>query len=392
MEDLVVLAITMITLGQIGFCLPQLLLRASRIQTYLPLAIFFVANGIIALGPLIFLLFPTWDKIYIAAIFPAWLLLAPSLWLYVEGLTSNIPWHIQPKHIVHLVPFILGLIVAGLLSHLPLEIHRSIFHDGADIDSGFPLVVVVSMFLAMLLWAVQSGFYVARIVIHLSKYRKQLKELFASNEQRELGWLSWVLMIIAGTWLFAFTSLVSTLVRDNALFGYRLGSTLMMVLVWTLAYWGLRQKPGFEGRYTGDEIDLSTSARYVSTMDNKYQRSALGKEQAQRIADKINAAMELEQLHLDSSLSLHKLAQHVAISPNYISQTLNETMETNFFDFVNKWRIESAKPKIIANEDTVLNIALEVGFNARSSFYKVFKKETGQTPTEYRNSHRTHSS
>jgi AraC-like DNA-binding protein len=62
-------------------------------------------------------------------------------------------------------------------------------------------------------------------------------------------------------------------------------------------------------------------------------------------------------------------------------------METNFFDFVNKWRIETAKPKIIANEDTVLNIAFGVGFNARSSFYKVFKKETGKTPTEFRKSY-----
>jgi YesN/AraC family two-component response regulator len=122
-------------------------------------------------------------------------------------------------------------------------------------------------------------------------------------------------------------------------------------------------------------------------IDKKYDRSALSEEQSQRIADKINATMQQEQLHLDSSLSLHKLAQHVAISPNYISQTLNETMGTNFFDFVNKWRIETAKPKIIANEDTVLNIAMEVGFNARSSFYKVFKKEIGKTPTEYRKSH-----
>ena len=392
MEDLVVLAITMMTLGQIGFCLPQFLLRAFRIQAYLPLVVFFASNGIIALGPLIFLLFPTWDRIYIAAIFPVWLLLAPSLWLYVEGLTSNIPWRIQPKHIVHLIPFMSGLIVAGLLSQLPLEVHRSIFHDSADIESGFPLVVVVSMFLAMLLWAVQSGFYVIRIVIHLSKYRKQLKELFASNEHRELGWLSWVLMIIAGTWLFAFSSLVSTLVQENTLFGYSFGSTLLMVLVWTLAYWGLRQKPGFEGRYTESEIDLPSSSPVVSTEDKKYQRSALGKDQAQRIAEKINAAMELEQLHLDPSLSLHKLAQHVAISPNYISQTLNETMETNFFDFVNKWRIETAKPKIIANDDTVLNIALEVGFNARSSFYKVFKKETGKTPTEFRKAYLANSS
>lgn len=373
------------TLGQIGFCLPQLLSRSLLTQTYFPLAIFFVANGVIALGPGVLLLTP-WYTFYVASIFPAWLLLAPSFWLYVEGLTSDIPWRIRPKQAIHFIPFVFGLIVAGLITSLPLEFHQAIFNDEADIDAGFPLIVVVSMFLAMLLWAVQSGYYVIQIIIRLSKYRKQLKDLFASNEQRELGWLSWVLFIIAGTWLFSFASLMSTLLQDNSLFGYRFGFTLLLILVWTLAYWGLRQKPGFEGRYVNTEPETSVAISSEPTIDKKYVRSALSKEQAQRIADKINATMKQEQLHLDSSLTLHKLARHVAISPNYISQTLNEAMGTNFFDFVNRWRIETAKPKIIANEDTVLNIALEVGFNARSSFYKVFKKETGKTPTEFRKS------
>jgi hypothetical protein len=39
----------MATLGQIGFCLPQLLSRAFHTPTYFPLATFFVANGVIAL-------------------------------------------------------------------------------------------------------------------------------------------------------------------------------------------------------------------------------------------------------------------------------------------------------------------------------------------------------
>jgi YesN/AraC family two-component response regulator len=116
----------------------------------------------------------------------------------------------------------------------------------------------------------------------------------------------------------------------------------------------------------------------------KYQRSALNTEQSNRIANKINDIMRKDKLYLDSCLSLQKLSNTIAISPNYISQTLNETLSTNFFDFINKWRIDAAKPKILANKDTVLNIALEVGFNARSSFYKAFKQETGKTPSEFR--------
>ncbi|MDB1125113.1 helix-turn-helix domain-containing protein [Vibrio algarum] len=389
MEDLVVLAIAMMTVGQIGFCLPQFLLRSLHTQTYFPLAMFFFANAVIASGPAVFSLVPAWKTICIALIFPAWLLLGPSFWLYVEGLTSDSPWRMQPKHAIQLIPFIYGLIVAGLIISLPLEMRQVIFGNETDVNSGFPLVVIISMFLAMMLWALQSAYYVIRIIIRLSRYRKQLKDLFASNEQRELGWLSWLLLIIAGTWSFSFANLMSTLIQNNTLFGYRYGFTMLLILVWTLAYWGLRQKPGFEGRYINDKSVKSAVTSSGPVVDKKYERSALNKDQALRIADKINATMAKEQLHLDSSLSLHKLAQHIAISPNYISQTLNETMETNFFDYVNKWRIESAKPKLIANEDTVLNIALEVGFNARSSFYKVFKKETGMTPTEFRKSHST---
>ncbi|ORT51155.1 hypothetical protein ST37_07335 [Vibrio sp. qd031] len=397
LDDLVALAITMVILGQIGFCFPQFLIRAFHTQTYLPLAVFFLATAVIVLGPAVSLFKPGWSAAYVATIFPAWLILAPAFWLYVEGLTSDIPWRIQTRHALQLFPFIFGVIVAGLILSLPPEIHQAIFNDGADIDSGFPLIVVISMFVAMLIWLAQSGYYVFRIIIRLSSYRKQLKDLFASNEQRELGWLSWVLIIISGTWLFSFASLVSTLVQDNPLFGYRFGLTLILILVWTLAYWGLRQKPGFDGRYMDDEPDrnnvqeggnkseLESNITAKKIAVNKYERSALSSDQAQRIADKINATMEQEQLHLDSSLSLHKLARHVAISPNYISQTLNETMGTNFFDFVNRWRIETAKPKIIENKESVLNVALEVGFNARSSFYKAFKKETGKTPTEFRN-------
>lgn len=397
MEDLVVFAIAMVTLGQVAFCIPQLLSRASDHHSYIPLALFFVANGIIAVGPAVFSLLPSSETLYIAAIFPAWLLLAPALWLYVEGLTSDSPWRIEPKHSVHLLPFGVGLVLTGLIISLPLEIRQGIFFGDVDIDSGIALVVVLGLFLSMIIWAGQSGYYMLLILVRLSHYRKQLKDLFASNEQRELGWLTWVLLVTAGTWLFAFASLFSTLVSEHPLFGYRFGYLLLLILVWSLAHWGLRQKPGFEGRYqnpdietdieTNIETEIETDSTPPTDKDKKYQRSALGDEQAHRIADKITAAMEQEQLHLDPGLSLQTLAQHLAISPNYISQTLNDTMGTTFFDFVNKWRIESAKPKIIANEDTVLNIAMDVGFNARSSFYKVFKKETGNTPTEFRKLH-----
>ena len=116
----------------------------------------------------------------------------------------------------------------------------------------------------------------------------------------------------------------------------------------------------------------------------KYQRSALDEEQSSLIATKIEKAMREDEIYLDASLSLQKLAKHIFTSPNYISQTLNETQGVNFFDYVNKYRLGAAKRMLEQSNDSVLDIAMRVGFNAKSSFYSAFKKETGQTPSQYR--------
>ncbi|NVJ61116.1 MAG: AraC family transcriptional regulator [Gammaproteobacteria bacterium] len=45
-----------------------------------------------------------------------------------------------------------------------------------------------------------------------------------------------------------------------------------------------------------------------------------------------------------------------------------------------------AKELLIANQDqniSILSQALECGFNSEASFYRIFKKHTGQSPTQY---------
>jgi len=76
----------------------------------------------------------------------------------------------------------------------------------------------------------------------------------------------------------------------------------------------------------------------------------------------------------------------ISTSPNYISQTLNESIGMNFFDYVNKYRVEMAKHQLQHSSNTVLDIAMNVSFNAKSSFYTAFKKVAQQAPSQYRKS------
>ena len=120
----------------------------------------------------------------------------------------------------------------------------------------------------------------------------------------------------------------------------------------------------------------------------KYQRSALYDEMADKIQQQLTAAMAQDHLYLDASLSLPKLAKHIFVSPNYVSQTLNQKLGVSFFDYVNSYRVNAAKELLCNSNDTVLDIAMNVGFNAKSSFYTAFQKETGCTPSQYRKTSR----
>jgi AraC-like DNA-binding protein len=70
-----------------------------------------------------------------------------------------------------------------------------------------------------------------------------------------------------------------------------------------------------------------------------------------------------------------------------LSQIINEYYQQNFFDFVNSYRIEAVKSKLQKPDYdaySLLAIAYECGFGSKSSFNRIFKNITGQTPTQYK--------
>ncbi|MEM6318074.1 MAG: helix-turn-helix domain-containing protein [Bacteroidota bacterium] len=56
-------------------------------------------------------------------------------------------------------------------------------------------------------------------------------------------------------------------------------------------------------------------------------------------------------------------------------------------DFINRYRVQEVQAKLVDSKFdhyTILGIAQEAGFNAKSTFYTAFKKVTGMTPSAYR--------
>ncbi|WP_121329233.1 AraC family transcriptional regulator [Flavobacterium sp. 81] len=97
--------------------------------------------------------------------------------------------------------------------------------------------------------------------------------------------------------------------------------------------------------------------------------------------------METEKPFLEFGLSLVKLAGSMKISTHILSYVINNGFGENFYQFINRYRIEEAKKLMIDSETdrlSLLGIGFSVGFNSKTVFNTTFKKVTGQTPSEYK--------
>jgi len=95
-----------------------------------------------------------------------------------------------------------------------------------------------------------------------------------------------------------------------------------------------------------------------------------------------------QHIYTDSTLSREKIAEELGISAGYVSQIVNTITGDNFANYINNYRVEAVK-EMISNPEyenyNLLAMGLESGFTSKTTFYKAFKKITGQTPNEYKN-------
>ena len=369
-------------LGVIGLTIQQLLPQLAQRRFLLPLLLVLSALALIISGPLIFGTLPGLSFIYIATLPVTFLVLPASLLLYTRALTASTPWRWQWRDIRVFWPQLLAIPLALLIVTLPVEQQQALFFaDDAELQ-GQQLITAVLFFIATLLWLLLSLVSVLRIALIIKGYRQQLKQVFAADSGKRLGWLGALMGILLLTWCYAV--LVFLLPEPSPWFSEAGVLLLALVLVWLLCSCGLNQQPGFAELAAAPQAEAEPDEAMTTTDNAKYQRSALGEAQAQRIAAKVQQAVYSGQLYLDPALTLYKLAEHIGVSAQYLSQTLNQTLQQSFYDYINEARIVAAKQLLQQTDDSALNIAMAVGFNARSSFYKAFKVSTGLTPAQYR--------
>jgi AraC-like DNA-binding protein len=115
----------------------------------------------------------------------------------------------------------------------------------------------------------------------------------------------------------------------------------------------------------------------------------LSSEAAEHVKAGLKRAMQDERLYRDEGLSLQSLAERLAVSPHQLSWILNEELRVSFSSLVNGFRVEEVKARLADRSIeaiSILQMALEAGFNSKAAFNRAFKIHTGTTPSEYKKS------
>ena len=107
----------------------------------------------------------------------------------------------------------------------------------------------------------------------------------------------------------------------------------------------------------------------------------------ERTISSLTKSMETDKLYLQPTLCVESLARHTEMPQKLISAVLNQHLHKSFNEFVNEYRVEAFKERVIRSDFdhlTIAGIALECGFNSQATFQRTFKQLTGYSPSAFR--------
>jgi len=358
---------------------------------------------IICLKFLILLLYVEYGEFFDAAFSQGFIPLSfgPFLYLYTKHITDE-DARFGFRDILHAAPFIIltAFYFAFFQDRIDFSDHKYLARDEyLGVRILYAGVYFVSIFT-----------YTALTYRVLYLYRKSLVNKFSfESGKNQLKWLYFTAGLITATFTFYFIVGLANAVNGNPIIDSELMANIgLTVMTFSVSYFGIKQPALFRSRNLyqnapeeipqpildeplpakiSDETKNNAQDSENEDEKEKYKRSGLKEEDAERYISRLLAYMEKEKPFIDAEMTIQDLSARINISKHHLTQILNNNLGKNFFTFVNEFRIEEVKRKLADpafDHLTILGIAYDCGFNSKSSFNNIFKQYTGLTPSEYK--------
>ncbi len=300
----------------------------------------------------------------------------PLYFLYSKYLTGN-KENFSKKDWMHFLPFIsykIFLIPFYFMSQ------KEIFDFlNSSLISSHPLQYIIFNWIIIF----QGFIYLILVIVRVKKRDEFIDNHFSSNYEIKLDWLKNASYLGILTTLVFLSENILLFVNNSISDTFGLSSVAAGIYIYAIGYLGFSRS----GVFTALVAIESKEIERGESSNEKYEKSGLSKEKADEYYQKLIQLMKVEKIFTQNKLTLGELAEMISISSHNLSEVINTKTGMNFFDFINKYRIEEVKKEIIKTEKdnfTILAIAMDAGFNSKSSFNTLFKKYENVTPSEYR--------
>lgn len=259
----------------------------------------------------------------------------------------------------------------------------TILNNEKHIDDNNKSLVTIFTALSYLftsLFIIQMIIYGYLTYQKLKKHQENIK-LFSSNTTSiDLKWLQNIVLAVNILIVIWIPDMLLDLSSDD----FSPINFFLMIGVFFIAYHFIKQKE----IYPFSEIEKNEIIEIIEasdTIENK--KKLIDDEKLTEIKNNLTHLMNSKKPFLDSEISLVKLSTEMDVTPHQLSYLINNGFDENFYQFINRFRIEEAKKLILDpknNNLTLIGIAYEVGFSSKSAFNTTFKKITNQTPSEFK--------
>lgn len=295
---------------------------------------------------------------------PTFLLIGPLLWFYVIELTGG-RIKFNASAVAHFIPFFViifcSLSFRSFLSDTPIT---RLLDSHPRLPFTIFWIVVVAQF---------SG-YQFRIHRKWREYQQLIRQEVSNTEDVNISWVRFftgVFLIVNFSFLI---SLFAVIHLDIMKWIWKSVGVILSLSIFALGYKGILQKEIFFGESFSKAEPIEPSVPAQQKPDHT-------------LIEKLQLYMKNEKPFLDSELTLGILAKAMGLNRNQLSHLINTGIGENFYDFINKYRVEEVKRLMVDPQKqnyNLLGIALEAGFKSKSTFNLIFKRFTGLTPTEYK--------
>lgn len=312
------------------------------------------------------------ENVGLGAYFPNWsrlplqfsLALGPLIYFYVCKITRP-GYKLRRTDLLHFIPLFLqqGIFASEIVQSVCTDVatyHTPIFRQmGPVLNMAAFLSVLAYLYFSFRL--IESYYRELKFNDVNDRYRNQMRWLNRLIKMFGLLWLLWLPYAAADYFYFHYQLGIHAY--------YPLYLLLAGMMIWIAAT--AHTKPG------------NSAVEQASTVSKTSVPAALRQK-----ATWLRKTMEHNLYYEDAELNLTSLAEKLGLTVHELSRVINVGLKKNFNDFINEYRVAEVIGRMqdpAFAHITLLGIALESGFNSKSSFNRIFKQMTGKSPAEYKN-------